>query len=145
MRLVFESAPEAECGELYQRFASEVAEPLVMEHRFAEAGRMSRVAVMASREDHCLLDLFWRFGSGELPGEPLMVISNHPDHEEAVRSLASPTTTCWTRSRNVSSSALTAMPCGRIRVATPSRWHSVARRVDPRERPRQDSNLRASA
>jgi formyltetrahydrofolate deformylase len=90
MRLVFESAPDAEREGLYARFASEVAEPLSMEYRFAEAGRRPRVAVMASTEDHCLLDLLWRFRSGELPGEPVMVISNHPDHEEAVRSFDLP-------------------------------------------------------
>ncbi len=90
MRLVFESAPEAERSALYARFAAEVVEPLAMEHRFAEAGRMPRVAVMASREDHCLLDLLWRFRSGELPGEPLLVISNHPDHEDAVNSFGIP-------------------------------------------------------
>ena len=90
MRLVFESAPEGEREDLYARFATEVAEPLSMEHRFAQAGRHQRVALMASREDHCLLDLLWRFRSGELPGEPALVISNHPEHEEAVRSFGLP-------------------------------------------------------
>jgi formyltetrahydrofolate deformylase len=90
MRLVFESAPEPERAQLYERFATEVAEPLSMEHRFAEAGRLPRVALMASKEDHCLLDLLWRFRSGELPGEPALVISNHPEHEEAVRSFGLP-------------------------------------------------------
>ena len=70
MRLVFEAAPAAEREELYARFAAEVAEPLRIEHRFAEAERPQRVAIMASLEDHCLLDLLWRFRSGELPGEP---------------------------------------------------------------------------
>ncbi len=90
MRLVFESAPERERGALYERFAAEVAAPLEMDHRFAEAGRMPRVALMASREDHCLLDLLWRFRSGELPGKPSLVIANHPDHEDAVRSFGLP-------------------------------------------------------
>jgi formyltetrahydrofolate deformylase len=90
MRLVFESAPEADREQLYRRFADEVAEPLSMEHSFAEAGRHPRVAVMASREDHCLLDLLWRFRSGELPGQPALVIANHPDHEQAVRSFGLP-------------------------------------------------------
>ena len=90
MRLVFESAPEPERPQLYERFATEVAQPLSMEHRFAEAGRLPRVALMASKEDHCLLDLLWRFRSGELPGEPALVISNHPEHEEAVRSFGIP-------------------------------------------------------
>jgi formyltetrahydrofolate deformylase len=90
MRLVFDSAPEEDREDLYGRFETEVAEPLSMEYRFAEAGRRPRVAVMASREDHCLLDLLWRFRSGELPGEPVMVISNHSDHEAAVRSFDLP-------------------------------------------------------
>jgi formyltetrahydrofolate deformylase len=90
MRLVFESAPEEERQELYRSFAKEVAEPLSMEFRFAEASRLPRVAVMASREDHCLLDMLWRFRSGELPGEPVLVISNHRNHEEAVRSFGLP-------------------------------------------------------
>jgi formyltetrahydrofolate deformylase len=90
MRLVFESAPEGERDALYARFAAEVAEPLSMEHRFAEAERMPRVAMMSSREDHCLLDLLWRFRSGELPGEPVLVVSNHALHEEAVRSFGLP-------------------------------------------------------
>jgi formyltetrahydrofolate deformylase len=86
MRLVFESAPEREREKVYRRFADQVAGPLSMEHRFAEADRLPRVAVMASKEDHCLLDLLWRFRSEELHGEPVLVISNHPDHEEAVSS-----------------------------------------------------------
>ncbi len=90
MRLVFEAAPAAERAELYRRFAAEVAEPLEMEFRFAETQRGQRLAVMASREDHCLLDLLWRCSSGELEAEPLLVISNHPDHREAVESFEVP-------------------------------------------------------
>jgi formyltetrahydrofolate deformylase len=90
MRLVFEAAPVAERAELYGRFAIEVAEPLRIEHRFAEAQRRQRIAIMASREDHCLLDLLWRFRSGELPGETKLVISNQPDHRSAVESFGLP-------------------------------------------------------
>jgi formyltetrahydrofolate deformylase len=90
MRLVFEAAPVAERAELYGRFAVEVAEPLRIEHRFAEAERRQRIAIMASREDHCLLDLLWRFRSGELPGEAKLVISNQPDHRSAVESFGLP-------------------------------------------------------
>src|SRR5262245_49969034 len=90
MRLVFEAAPASERESLYERFAVGVAEPLRMRHWFAEGDRRPRVAVIASREDHCLLDLLWRFRSGELPGEPQLVISNHPDHEEAVSSFGIP-------------------------------------------------------
>jgi formyltetrahydrofolate deformylase len=90
MRLVFEAAPEPARAGLYERFAAEVAEPLAAEHRFSEADRRHRVALMASREDHCLLDLLWRFRSGELPGQVELVISNYPDHELAVGSFGLP-------------------------------------------------------
>src|SRR5881275_291286 len=36
-----------------------------------------RVALMASREDHCLLDLLWRRRRGELDMDVICVISNH--------------------------------------------------------------------
>jgi formyltetrahydrofolate deformylase len=41
-----------------------------------------RVAVMVSREAHCLVDLLARSRRGELPVEVAVVISNHPDHAE---------------------------------------------------------------
>jgi formyltetrahydrofolate deformylase len=61
-------------------FADEVAGPFAMEWRLDDAGRAKRVAVLVSREDHCLLDLLWRRRRGELPCEIPLVISNHPDH-----------------------------------------------------------------
>lgn len=44
-----------------------------------------RVAIMASKSDHCLLDLLWRQRRGELPIAIPMVISNHPDVATDVR------------------------------------------------------------
>lgn len=38
-----------------------------------------RVAVLVSRETHCLADLLWRERSGQLPIEITMVASNHPE------------------------------------------------------------------
>jgi formyltetrahydrofolate hydrolase len=49
-----------------RRFAERVAGPLALERRLALADRPKRVAIMASREDHCLLDLLWRRRRGEL-------------------------------------------------------------------------------
>ena len=63
-----------------QSFASEVAERFAMQWRLDDAGRAKRVAVLVSREDHCLLDLLWRRRRGELHCEIPLVISNHPDH-----------------------------------------------------------------
>jgi formyltetrahydrofolate deformylase len=88
--MVFDSAPEGEREALYRRFAEEVAGPLKMEHRFAESSERKRLAIMVSREDHCLSDLLWRWRSGELGAELVAVVSNHPDHAGQVGSLGLP-------------------------------------------------------
>jgi len=90
MRMVFDAAPERERESLYRRFEEEVAGPLGMEHRFAESSERKRVAIMASREDHCLSDLLWRWRSGELGADLVGVVSNHPDHADQVESLGLP-------------------------------------------------------
>ena len=90
MRMAFEPAPEAERATLYERFAQEVAEPLRMDFRFAESSQRKRIAIMVSREDHCLSDLLWRWRSGELGAEIVAVVSNHTDHADQVTSLGLP-------------------------------------------------------
>ena len=49
-----------------------------------------RVAIFASKADHCLLDLLWRHRRGELPINVAMVISNHPDTAGEVRAFGIP-------------------------------------------------------
>lgn len=49
-----------------------------------------RMAILASKQDHCLLDLLWRHRRGELPVNIPMVISNHDDSAEDVRSFGVP-------------------------------------------------------
>ncbi|BBA96338.1 putative formyltetrahydrofolate deformylase [Actinacidiphila reveromycinica] len=49
-----------------------------------------RVAVFASKSDHCLLDLLWRHRQGQLPVTLAMVVSNHPDVADEVRSFGIP-------------------------------------------------------
>jgi len=90
MRMVFDSVPAVEREGLERRFAREVAEPFEMEHRFAESTHVKRVAVMVSREDHCLSDLLWRWRNAELGGELVTVISNHADHAGQVESVGLP-------------------------------------------------------
>jgi formyltetrahydrofolate deformylase len=61
MRMVFRLEGLLERrDELESTFAAQVAEPLEMDWRFAYADETKRTAVLASREDHCLLDLLWR-------------------------------------------------------------------------------------
>jgi formyltetrahydrofolate deformylase len=90
MRMVFDSVPEDRREALYRRFEEQVATPLQMDHRFAESSERRRIAIMVSREDHCLSDLLWRWRSGELGGDVVAVVSNHPDHAEQVTSLGLP-------------------------------------------------------
>jgi formyltetrahydrofolate deformylase len=71
-------------------FRREVAEPFRMEWRLTGADRPKRVAIFVSRYDHCLLDLLWRAGRGELPIEVGLVVSNHPDLADAVASFGIP-------------------------------------------------------
>src|SRR6185437_12923962 len=80
MRMAFDAAPEGEREALQRRFEQEIAAPFEMDCRFAESSERKRVAIMVSREDHCLSDLLWRWRSGELGAEIKCVISNHPDH-----------------------------------------------------------------
>ena len=90
MRMVFDAVPEAQRDEIYGRFEQEIAGPFQMEHRFAESSERKRVAIMVSREDHCLSDLLWRWRSGELGADVVAVVSNHVDHRDQVSSLGLP-------------------------------------------------------
>jgi formyltetrahydrofolate deformylase len=90
MRMEFDAVPAGDREEVEARFAREIAATFEMDHRFAESVDRKRVAIMASREDHCLSDLLWRWRSGELRAEVVAVVSNHPDHAEQVSSLGIP-------------------------------------------------------
>lgn len=63
---------------------------LGLSYRLIEARKPKRVAIMASKSDHCLLDLLWRQRRGEIPMNIAMVISNHPDLGEDVRGFGIP-------------------------------------------------------
>jgi formyltetrahydrofolate deformylase len=75
---------------LGRRFGDEVAERFGMEWRLWDASRARRIAVFVSREDHCLQELLWRWRRGELDGELVMVVSNHPDHRATVEGFGLP-------------------------------------------------------
>jgi formyltetrahydrofolate deformylase len=67
-----------------------LAERFAMEWRIAYAHERKRVALMASREQHCLLDLLWRHRTGELDMDIVLVISNHADAAREVDALQVP-------------------------------------------------------
>src|SRR6201992_945212 len=90
MRMAFDAVPAGESEEVYGRFESEIANRFEMDYRFAESSERKRLAIMVSREDHCLSDLLWRWRSGELGGDVVAVVSNHAEHREQVSSLGLP-------------------------------------------------------
>jgi formyltetrahydrofolate deformylase len=70
MRMEFEidAAPEG---------FEDVASQFDMTFAFTDTSVPKRMAILVSREEHCLLDLLWRRRSGELFCEIPVVISNH--------------------------------------------------------------------
>jgi formyltetrahydrofolate deformylase len=91
MRMEFDLALTREQrAELETRFAREVGEPLAMQWRMWDASEPKRVAILVSREDHCLLDLLWRRRRGQLQMDVRLVASNHPDLRADVESFGVP-------------------------------------------------------
>ena len=80
---------ERDAAEFESAFAT-LAERFRMDWRISYAHHRRRVALMASRADHCLLDLLWRHRRGELEMETVCVISNHDDLREEVEALGVP-------------------------------------------------------
>ncbi len=84
MRLEFETdaltVPPAElsveCGKLAQSFN--------MDWRIAYSTWRKRIAILVSKQDHCLQDLLWRKSVGEIDGDIVCVVSNHSDCAAAV-------------------------------------------------------------
>jgi len=64
--------------------------PLHLEWTLTDQSIPKRMAILASTSDHCLLELLWRHRRGELPVTIPMVISNHTNTAEDVRSFGVP-------------------------------------------------------
>jgi formyltetrahydrofolate deformylase len=71
-------------------FDKELVKPYGLSYTLRDLSVPKRVAIFASKSDHCLLDLLWRHRQGQLPVSIAMVISNHPDTAEEVRSFGIP-------------------------------------------------------
>jgi len=72
-----------------QAFAP-IAQRFAMDWRLGVATRAKRLAIMVSKEDHCLLELLWQWKSGEIRAEVAMVISNHRDLQPVVEAYGIP-------------------------------------------------------
>ena len=76
MRIAFDPLA-ADPAALKRDFAA-YAQRLEMEWKLVRRDRKRRVMIMVSKFDHCLADLLYRWRIGELPIEPVAIVSNHP-------------------------------------------------------------------
>jgi formyltetrahydrofolate deformylase len=68
---------QMEMGEFARHFGP-IADRLKMKWQIALSSGRLRVAVFVSKYDHCLVDLLYRWHTGELACEIPLIISNHP-------------------------------------------------------------------
>ena len=67
-----------------------LAQEFDMDWRLHFSDLKKHMAIMVSKEDHCLTDLLWRWRSGELRVEVPLVLSNHPDTRPIAEALGIP-------------------------------------------------------
>ncbi|CAM9159139.1 unnamed protein product [Choristocarpus tenellus] len=65
----------------------EMAKRYHMEWSIAYTGRLKKVAILVTKDDHCLYDLLIRHRSGELECELATIISNHEKLRQAKRNM----------------------------------------------------------
>ncbi|MEV7794579.1 formyltetrahydrofolate deformylase [Streptomyces sp. NPDC087512] len=79
LRTAFTAAGAGITGDGLRDTFAPVAAGFGMEWRLRDAAVKPRVLVMVSKFDHCLADLLYRWRSGALDAEIVLVASNHPD------------------------------------------------------------------
>ncbi len=77
MRVVFASTGKQE-DEHPRRAFGAVAEQFGMSWTLASSDERQRVMLLASKQDHCLADLLYRWRIGELVMDVSAIVSNHP-------------------------------------------------------------------
>jgi formyltetrahydrofolate deformylase len=78
MRVVFQREEEAGGLEKLQADLAKVADTFGMSWRLHPRSDRKRVMILASKFDHCLSDLIYRWRIGELEMDISAVVSNHP-------------------------------------------------------------------
>lgn len=82
MRVVFD--PDGSTADGLRNDFAALADEFGMEWKMAREDRPRRTIIMVSKFDHCLVDLIYRWRTGELAIDPVAIASNHP-REAAIR------------------------------------------------------------
>jgi formyltetrahydrofolate deformylase len=94
MRLVVDLAQAAALlparAEMETAFAQRLATPLAGEWSVSYSDRVTRIAIMVTRDATCLYDLALRQRQGDLHCEIALVISNHPELRDAAQAFGLP-------------------------------------------------------
>src|SRR6201991_5009095 len=78
MRVVFTAADLAvELSALQTGFTA-IAERFGMHWQMRDRAARKRVMLLVSKSDHCLVDILYRWRTGELAMDPTAIIANHP-------------------------------------------------------------------
>jgi formyltetrahydrofolate deformylase len=81
MRVEFDpSGFDISLADFAQHF-SPIAGKFQMTWRLAQSSYRSKMVILVSKYDHCLVDLLYRHKSGELACDAPLIISNHPDNQ----------------------------------------------------------------
>ncbi|CAM3485864.1 formyltetrahydrofolate deformylase [Marinicrinis lubricantis] len=90
MRIEFDLDNLANRLEGLKKHFGTIAESFMMDWSMHLAARKKKLAILVSKEDHCLLELLWQWQAGDLYADIEMVISNHEDMREQVESFGIP-------------------------------------------------------
>jgi formyltetrahydrofolate deformylase len=80
----------ARWAELDEALGQSLGDDLGLGWQLTRVAETKRVAIFASKLDHCLLELLWRQRRGELPMRTVVVVSNHPDLADDTRQFGVP-------------------------------------------------------
>jgi formyltetrahydrofolate deformylase len=82
LRTEFELPDLETRGPHVERDFGVLANTFAMEWQLSYAARLKRIAILVSKQDHCLLELLWERRAGDLQAEIACIISNHRDAGE---------------------------------------------------------------
>jgi len=80
---------DATLDDVHRAFAP-IAARFEMDQAIHDLAQLPHYAVLASRQGHCLADLLARNALGEIPGQLVLVASNHETHRELVERFGVP-------------------------------------------------------
>ena len=91
MRLVFEyDSKSVDLNNIENDFGELVGNEYKMHWNIFRDEERKKIAILASKTDHCLLEILWRWRSGEINADIPLIISNHNELEKEVSTFGIP-------------------------------------------------------